>query len=522
MDKVLKENAEDIPENEINKTLQKIARGTGIIFVGTIISMVLGLISTPLIARYLTVSQYGIYSLALTITSFAVSVATLGLGASIPREISHYKEKKPNKLPDLISTAFYISILSGLFFTLIFINSRDVFSDLFNDRNFSYPFFIIILSLPFMILVNYLSAVSRGFGRVRENIYFIKIARPLLFLIGIAVVVVFRLDINLIYWVYTISIALTLVSFFIDIKKQKIFSFKLKFNNKVAKNLIRFSIPLFFTGILGYLMTWTDTLMLGYFKPSNIVGLYNAAAPLGRMLPIFLVSFGFLYNPLATSLFVNNKLNEMKRVYQMITKWIFLLTLPFFALFFLFPEATITFLFGVKYVSASIALRILSLGFMVHIFFGLNGLSLVVIGKPKLNLYGDIIAVVINILLNIILIPKYGITGAAVATTSAYTITNIFRTTFLYKNTKIHPFSTNYIKPLLISIILLGIIILLNLKFTNILLAIGVVFIFLILYFSLILLSKSIDKEDMQLFFTIERKIGINFRIIRNILKNFV
>ena len=116
---------EDISTDEINRTLQKIARGTGIIFIGTIISMGLSFITTPLIARYLTVSQYGIYSLALTVLSFGAIISSLGLMSALPREISHYKEKHPDKLHKLVSTAFFISLLTSIFFTTMFILLRD-------------------------------------------------------------------------------------------------------------------------------------------------------------------------------------------------------------------------------------------------------------------------------------------------------------------------------------------------------------------------------------------------------------
>ncbi len=95
----------------------------------------------------------------------------------------------------------------------------------------------------------------------------------------------------------------------------------------------------------------------------------------------------------------------MKRVYQVLTKWIFLLTLPLFSIMFIFPEVTISFLFGEKYVSAAPALQVLSLGFMFHALLGLNGMTLIVICKSKLNMIGDTFAVLSNVALNLVLIP---------------------------------------------------------------------------------------------------------------------
>lgn len=132
-------------------------------------------------------------------------------------------------------------------------------------------------------------------------------------------------------------------------------------------------------------MNWTDTLMLGYDKSSDVVGLYNAAAPIARLVPIFLNFAGFLYAPIAAQLYAQGELKEMGRTYQILTKWIFCLTLPIFSMMFLFPETIIYFFFGDKYLSVAPALQILALGFTFHTFLGLNGMSLVVIGDTKAN-----------------------------------------------------------------------------------------------------------------------------------------
>ena len=59
---------------------------------------------------------------------------------------------------------------------------------------------------------------------------------------------------------------------------------------------------------------------------------------------------------------------------------------------------------------------------MFHTFLGLNGVSLVVIGQPKLNMFRNTFAVILNIVLNVLLIPKYGTVGAGVATAVSYLV----------------------------------------------------------------------------------------------------
>ncbi len=508
--------------DEVSQALQKIARGTGIVFAGTVISMLLGFLGRALIARYFETSQYGVYSLALTIISIGLILTTLGFQNSLPREISVYKEKYPSKVKNLISTAFLIVLFNSILI-LIFLNFAAPFTmELFHEKNLPSVLKIMSLALPFSALTATIISVSRGFGRVRERVYFQNIVYPLLFLVLVGIGILLNADFSFIFFAYVIAQALTFITLFLEAKRKKFFKFQLFLDLTLGKKLIIFSIPLLLTGILGYVMNWTDTLMLGYYRSSEVVGIYNAASPLARLLPIFLNSAGFIYMPIASSLYAQGKLREMGRVYQILTKWVFLLTLPIFSMMFLFPEVTISFFFGTKYLEATEALRILALGFMFHIFLGLNGLSLVVIGDTNFNFIANLFAAISNVILNVLLIPRYGIVGAAVATATSYFVANVLRSLKLYQRTKIHPFSWNYVKPLIISFLLLGAVQQMKLRVSNIWEAIVILAAFLTLYFGLVLLSKSIDREDINLLLAIEKKLGVNVGLLKKILKRFV
>ncbi|MGQ4892975.1 MAG: polysaccharide biosynthesis C-terminal domain-containing protein, partial [Candidatus Njordarchaeia archaeon] len=112
--------------------------------------------------------------------------------------------------------------------------------------------------------------------------------------------------------------------------------------------------------------------------------------------------------------------------------------------------------------------------------------------------------------------------GAAIATAVSYFVANVFRSFWLYRKVKIHPFSWNYVKPLVISFVFLGGLKALNLKVTNIWYAVPILIIFLAVYFLLVLFSKSVDREDVELLLAVEKKLGVDLGIIKKILKRFV
>lgn len=486
-------------ENEVIQTLQKIARGTGIVFVGTVVSMLLGFLSRAIIARYFSTSEYGIFNLTLTVLSIILVVATLGFHNSLPREISYYREKEPSRVKYLISTALVIIILNGILWTIIIAFGSEIISQTLHERMLVYALKISALAIPFWALNTTLVSISQGFGRVREKIYFQNIFFPVAWLMFVVLSVLLDRPFNSIFWSYIMTHLITFFALLFETYRIGLIDIKPSFAPELGKRLVLFSLPLMFVGILNFLMTWTDTLMLGYYKGSEIVGLYNAASPLARLITVFLGSASVIYSPIVTRLYAHRRIGHMKRVYQILTKWIFLLTFPMFSIMFLFPDTTVSFLFGQRYRTAAHALQILALGFMFHTFLGLNGMTLIIIGKPKFNLIGDVFAVVSNISLNIALIPRYGTVGAALATTISYFVANFFRSYWLYKETKIHPFSWSYMKSFVISFALLGIVKAMNLKVDNICYVSYILVGFLSVYYTLVLLSKSIDREEIKL-----------------------
>jgi len=270
-------------------------------------------------------------------------------------------------------------------------------------------------------------------------------------------------------------------------------------------------------------MVWTDTLMLGYFDNSQIVGLYNGATNLAHFIPIGLTSVAFIFVPIASELYSKHRNHEIGRTYQITAKWIFLLTIPIFFILFLFPETVTKTVYGAEYVASSLSLQILCIGFMFHTSLGLNGMTLIVFGKTNFLLVSSLIGVCANIVLNIFLIPLLGIVGAALASLLSYSMVNLLRSLYLYKISKIHPFTRGYIKPILIAGILMGFI-----YYLTTIIAIKIwmlpllLLLFLFLFFMIVLVTSSLDKDDVSLLYIIEKKSGLKLTKVITIVEKYI
>ena len=95
----------------VNQRLQKIAKGTGIVFTGTIIGMLLGFVGRVIIVRYTTQSEYGIYSLALVLLNIFAMISTLGLQSGVTRQIAYFRGKKDSeKVSGIVISSIQIDL----------------------------------------------------------------------------------------------------------------------------------------------------------------------------------------------------------------------------------------------------------------------------------------------------------------------------------------------------------------------------------------------------------------------------
>jgi len=494
--------------------------------------MLLGFAWRVLLARYFTQSEYGIFSLAVILLNVFVTISTLGIQEGATRQIAYYRGKNDaSKVKGIVLSSVQIALIASIILSLtLFLTSNLISTKIFRTIELSTALKILSIAIPFLALIHILTSVFRGFGKVEPMVYFQALLTNGLFPLFLVPIILLGMPfLNTIY-AFLASIVLACLSFVIyTIKKTPLaVSFTREKAstgvNPLGKELLFFSLPLLGVIMLNMIMQWTDTIMLGYLKLPEDVGLYNVALPLARLILLPLASMGFIYVPVISQLFSQNLTEEMKRSYQVLTKWIFSLSFPLFLILFFFPEVSLNFLFGPRYTSASLALRILSVGLIFHTFLGPNGLTLMIMGKTRLLMWVSLITASLNITLNIGLIPLWGITGAALASLISYFAINIFCSAKLYHLSRIHPFTKSYLKPIIASSMVM--VVIYAVASHSLLVAWWMLPLFFILsiviYGLSLLLTKGLDHEDINMLLAIEKRTGIKATLIKRILKRFI
>jgi O-antigen/teichoic acid export membrane protein len=280
---------------------------------------------------------------------------------------------------------------------------------------------------------------------------------------------------------------------------------------RARKDLFSYSWPLLFFGIISSLFYWIDSFAIGYFKGAFEVGLYNAAVPIAALLYFSSNIFIQMFFPLITKEFAKKNFILIGELSKQVTKWIFIINLPILIIMILFPGAILNILFGQEYMIAKEALRFLAIGAFISSTLFISNNILSMLGKSKLILVDIIISSIFNVLLNVLLVPKYGIEGAAFSTMISYIILSLLFFLQAKYYSSIIPFRRKILRILIIAaipaIVLYYSRSILPYNIPMLILE-GLMFCFL--YILLILITGCLDKNDLMIINLLKSKLVRN------------
>ena len=197
----------------------------------------------------------------------------------------------------------------------------------------------------------------------------------------------------------------------------------LKIDVPLLKDFFLFGLPLIFFVIGNKVIDSMDLLILTYFRPLEEVGVYSVVLPTAGLCLFFFRPLAVVMLSLGTELWRKGDLDQLRRLLSRVYDYLLLLVFPFIVLMMIYAEFLLTLLFGPAYASGATALRIILPGVF---FFGavhMNISVLTAVGNSKASGKIMFYGAIVNCLLNIILIPFFGMVGAAVATLVCYFVT---------------------------------------------------------------------------------------------------
>ena len=134
-----------------------------------------------------------------------------------------------------------------------------------------------------------------------------------------------------------------------------------------------------------------------------------------------------LYTPLAARFYAKNDYPAINSLYWRTAVWMAVLTFPVFALTFSIARPLVVFMYGTRYSQSGIILALLSFGYYFNVALGFNGSTIKVLGKLRYTVIINVVAAIVNIAGSLLLIPRYGALGAAIAAAGAMVLHNLLK-----------------------------------------------------------------------------------------------
>ncbi|HEY7717545.1 MAG TPA: flippase [Pedococcus sp.] len=190
------------------------------------------------------------------------------------------------------------------------------------------------------------------------------------------------------------------------------------------REIFGFSMVSWFSALAATGLIWVGTLILGAMQGQGEVGSFNVATRLVMLAVFVMAPINAAFTPHMAHLFHTGQVEASSRAYGSATRWILTLSMPAFILLIAFPTQLLGY-FGPEYRSAAAVTVVLALGQLVSAAAGPCGTVLNMSGRVRLTMVDNVAALVLNVVLNVLLIPRYGIVGAAVAWSASLVVANV-------------------------------------------------------------------------------------------------
>lgn len=467
------------------------AQRVGLMGIVNIIVSLRGLILLPILTKTLGTELYGVWTQILVTISLLMPLGLLGINTAMIRFFAGEKDKNEIKR-DFYAVFTLITLFSVLLALIILVFSEPLAIAFFGGS--SSIIFVRLLSLIIILSVLDLICIEffRAFQQMKKYAG-LSILQQIIEIILISYAVLSGYSLfGALLSLIVVRAFLLLVGFLIIYSQIGVGRPSL--NLSVLKPYLCFALPLLPAGIAYWVISLSDRYVIGYFLGMASVGIYSAAYNIGSIVGIFMGPISLNLFPTISNLYENNKIAELKTHLKYSLKFYLLLAIPSLFGLAVLSKPLLATLTTSEFVSAYLIVPIVAFGMILFncSFIGSDVLTLLKRTKVIGLTYG--IAALLNLILNIILVPIIGIFGAAISTLLTFLIFAVVVGILSFKRL---PFEIDFkfiSKSMVASIPMAFVVWKLNpYGAVNILIAVGIA---AIVYFGVLILMKGFTKEE--------------------------
>ena len=375
-------------------------------------------------ARALGLDGFGLYALGWTILQLGQSIGHLGLSEGVVRYLPRYRGKEPARVRSILARALGLSGLAGCVLAAVLLLASEALAErIFGKPGVATVFLAFVPALAVAPVMQVAAAATRATTIMRHSILSVEVGLPVLILMAaLGLWLMGSSATGMASATSTAFVAITAVAL---VQVWRLYRSELSAPAVAVSEqdrLVPFSLAALSMSATLLLMLWSDRLFVGAFRPAAEVGAYHAASQISMLLVIVFQPLSAVLAPFAAAAAWESRRDELKRSYQNLYRWGLYLAAPAALLVLEFTDLILTLLYGPGFAIATQPARVLVTGQLFYLLGGAAGALLVMTGRERLWLAHASAAVLINLALNALLVPRHGMLGAATATAIALAV----------------------------------------------------------------------------------------------------
>lgn len=374
------------------------------------------------LARMLSVSVVGSISLLYAIMNILTTIFIFGLGNGLQHYLSYHLARNNNEIIKklIIRTTFLAILLAGLAYISVYFSSYYVSILFFHSTGYILSVRIIGIAISMNVIINVFASMLLGLNQYKKYSIVYTFFYVFLYFFPLGLLVVLKDTVYLLYGIAIIEMIYAI--FFISLVYK--YYFKLGKNSYVEKtvepykNVIFYSVPLFFASIMNTSATYIDRIVVSYFINLSYLGIYNFALVVASAATIMIMPISNLLIPKLSSFFSLNNIDAFNKSIRMLLNIGYMLYVPA-ALGIAALSRSILYVFaGPEYLDGYMPLMIIM--FSTSIFAGSVVLSAGIssVRKTRIFVMSAGMSMISNVGLSILLIPRFYLLGAAISYSS--------------------------------------------------------------------------------------------------------
>lgn len=422
---------DDVPAGDPSARSRHL-RGSSLLLVGRVGSMVFTTATQVVVVRALTKDDFGAFAFALAIASASRFVLSLGQGKTLSRFLAVYLEERDlGRLFGSIVIAVGTVLVTGALLIGSMAALPSVFVEPFvGGDEAARVLLILVLLAPLEALDQVFVSLFAVFTKPRAIFFRKYLLTPGLRLVVVLVLAVTGASVTFLAVGYVAVQVLGMVLYVVLLRsvlreQDLLRGLSVRQLKWPFRNVLTFALPMLSTDLVFLSMNTGSVLLLSHEFGTVAVAEYRAVFPAATLNKIVYTTFLTLYLPMVSRLFARRDHEGIRDDYWRTAVFLAVFSFPIFAMTGPFASATTVTLFDTRYASSASVLALLSVGYYLNSALGFNMVTLQAYGKVRFLFLVNIAAAVLNLVLSVLLIPDFGAVGVAVANAVTLTLQNV-------------------------------------------------------------------------------------------------